>query len=202
MITTMEMSPTMVYEAVPCKSTNVFLAASVLNSSQFPFLPGQANVYLNNSFVAKSEIKAVSPNERFLCSLGVDAAVKVEYKPAHKYSGQVGILAKSSSTAHEQRIVIKNTKNEAILLTVKEHVPKSTDEKIKIKLLSPELDPQADSAVDSRKKGELPKLGAQMNAEHNLEWTINMEGNSETELLVKWSVDHPNGETIEYREDF
>uniref|UniRef100_F1KXK2 Protein F37C4.5 n=1 Tax=Ascaris suum TaxID=6253 RepID=F1KXK2_ASCSU len=201
-ITSMEMKPTMIHETVPAKNTNVFLIASVLNSSQFPLLPGQANVYLNNNFIAKSNIKAVSPNERFMCSLGVDPAVKVEYKPAHNFSEQIGLLTKSSSTAHEQRIIVKNTKNEKILITVKEHIPKSTDDKIKIKLFSPELDPKTASDVDSMKKGELPTPGARLNSSHNLEWTINLEPSSEIELLVKWTVEHPNGETVEYREVF
>uniref|UniRef100_A0A0M3I5L1 DUF4139 domain-containing protein n=1 Tax=Ascaris lumbricoides TaxID=6252 RepID=A0A0M3I5L1_ASCLU len=201
-VTSVEMKPTTIHETIPAKNTNVFLTASVLNSSQFILLPGQANVYLNNSFVAKSNIKAVSPNERFFTSLGVDGAVKVEYKPAHKFSEQVGLLSKCSSTVHEQRIVIKNTKNEKVLITVKEHVPKSTDEKIKIKLISPVLDQKMASSVDSMKKGELPTPGAQLNSAHNLEWTVALEPNSETELLVKWSVEHPNGETVEYVEQF
>ncbi|KHN86723.1 Protein F37C4.5 [Toxocara canis] len=200
-VTSMDMKPAMIHETVPSKNTNVFLTASVINSSQFPLLPGKANVYLNNSFVAKSNIKAASPNERFLCSLGVDPAVKVVYKPAHKFSEQVGLMTKSSSTSHEQRILIKNTKNEGILITVNEHIPKSTDEKIKIKLFSPELDPKMANAVDSMKKGELPSIGARLNSAHNLEWTVNLEPNKETELVVKWTVDHPNGETVEYREE-
>uniref|UniRef100_A0A915BS07 Protein F37C4.5 n=2 Tax=Parascaris univalens TaxID=6257 RepID=A0A915BS07_PARUN len=201
-VTSMEMKPTTIHETVPAKNTNVFLTASVLNPSQFILLPGQANVYLNNSFIAKSDIKGVSPNERFFSSLGVDAAVKVEYKPAHEFSEQVGLLSKSSSTVHEQRIVIKNTKNEQVLITVKEHVPKSTDEKIKIKLISPELDQKMANRVDSMKKGELPTPGARLNSAHNLEWTVALEPNSETELLVKWSVEYPNGESVEYVEQF
>lgn len=73
---------------------------------------------------------------------------------------------------------------------------------IKIKLISPVLDQKMASSVDSMKKGELPTPGAQLNSAHNLEWTVALEPNSETELLVKWSVEHPNGETVEYVEQF
>lgn len=45
---------------------------------------------------------------------------------------QVGTIAKWSSITHEQKIIIKNTKDERILLTVNEHVPKTNDEKIKV----------------------------------------------------------------------
>jgi hypothetical protein len=49
---------------------------------------------------------------------------------------QIGVLTKSSVTMNEQKIVIKNTKQEEpIILTFVEHVPKSTDEKIKVSFL-------------------------------------------------------------------
>ncbi|VDK58235.1 unnamed protein product [Anisakis simplex] len=201
-IATMEMKPTMIHETIPSKNTNVFLTASVLNSSQFPFLPGQANVYLNNSFVAKSHIKAVSPNERFVCSLGVDPGIKLEYKPLHKFSEQIGLLTKSASIVNEQRIVIKNTKKEKILLTLREHVPKSTDDKIKIKLFSPEIDQKVANSTAAPNKGELPPIGARLDSSHNLEWTMNIEPSTESEVVVKWTVEHPNGETVAYREEF
>uniref|UniRef100_A0A915BRY0 DUF4139 domain-containing protein n=1 Tax=Parascaris univalens TaxID=6257 RepID=A0A915BRY0_PARUN len=115
---------------------------------------------------------------------------------------QIGLLTKSSSTAHEQRIIVMNTKSENILITVKEHIPKSTDDKIKIKLFSPELGPKMAGDVDSMKKGELPTPGARLNSSHNLEWTVSLQPSSETELYIKWTVEHPVGETVEYREVF
>jgi hypothetical protein len=80
-------------------------------------------------------VKAVSPKEEFDCSLGADPAVRVEYKPAHKFHEQVGFVNKSSVETHEQRIEIKNTKaGEKIKIVVREQIPKSTDEKIKVRL--------------------------------------------------------------------
>ena len=80
-------------------------------------------------------MKAVSPKEEFDCSLGADPAVRVEYKPAHKFHEQVGFVNKTSVETHEQRIEIKNTKaGEKIKIVVREQIPKSTDEKIKVRL--------------------------------------------------------------------
>ncbi|VDN32461.1 unnamed protein product [Gongylonema pulchrum] len=128
----LELSPKMFYETVPSKSINVYLTASVINDSAKPFLAGQASVYFDNSFIAKTQLNSVFPGERFQCSLGVDPAVKVEYRPVHKYTEQSGLLTKTVSTMNEQKIIIKNTKSSSIMITVKEHVPKSTDEKIKV----------------------------------------------------------------------
>jgi hypothetical protein len=44
----------------------------------------------------------------------------------------LGLLNKSSSTTNEQKLIVKNTKRDGVLLTIHEHVPKSTDEKIKV----------------------------------------------------------------------
>ncbi|VDN30541.1 unnamed protein product [Gongylonema pulchrum] len=41
------------------------------------------------------------------------------------------LLARAISTIHEQKIVLKNLKPISILITVREHIPKTTDEKIK-----------------------------------------------------------------------
>lgn len=100
---------------------------------------------MNNSFVAKTTIKAISPGEGFTCSLGVDTSVKVECKPAQKFheevnrwlyrsiNEQVGLLAKWSMVVHEQHILVKNTKSsENVTVTLKEPIPRSSDEKIRV----------------------------------------------------------------------
>ncbi|GMR49050.1 hypothetical protein PMAYCL1PPCAC_19245, partial [Pristionchus mayeri] len=53
--------PQLVHESVPTKNSSAFLTASALNTSQLPLLPGLASVYLDGAFVAKTQIKAVSP---------------------------------------------------------------------------------------------------------------------------------------------
>ena len=81
--------------------------------------------------------------------------MKVQYKPVHKYQQQVraaaivggashlrhalaiqtGVLTKTTMAVNEQRVIVKNTKqDEPVVLTFVEHVPKSTDEKIKASL--------------------------------------------------------------------
>ncbi|VDN17094.1 unnamed protein product [Gongylonema pulchrum] len=197
----MDMSPKMFYELIPSKSTNVYLNASCANESKKPFLAGEAAIFFDNSFISKNHLKAVFPGERFQCSLGVDPAVKAEYKPVHKYTEQESfgtLLARAVSTIHEQKIVLKNLKPTSILITVREHIPKTTDEKIKISLLSPELDKK--SAGDQSSSTGEPTVGVRLDANHNLEWTLQLDANQEEELTVKWSMEHPTGQTVKFRE--
>jgi len=195
----------LVHETVPSKNSSAFLTASSTNTSQLAFLPGQASVYMNNSFVAKTFLKAISPGEEFSCSLGVDPSVKVEFKPPHKFHEQVGLLSKSSVIHQEQKFSIKNTKaSESVTITLKEQIPKSTDEKIRVRLLKPDLQQQPTGQGDNGESKPIltgPSLGARLNPSTNiLEWTVNIPPSKSTELIVKWTLEHPNGETIEYNE--
>ena len=74
----------------------------------------------------------MSPLEDFNCSLGVDPAVKVTYKPLNKYWEQSGLISKTVSTVYKQVTEIKNTRQEAVKLLMKDQLPLSTEEKIKV----------------------------------------------------------------------
>ncbi len=77
-------------------------------------------------------MKAVSPSEEFSCSLGVDPAVRVEYKPVRKKNEQSGVLTKTAITTVEQRIELKNTRSDQVNLRLLEQIPLSGDEKLKV----------------------------------------------------------------------
>ncbi|KAF8371329.1 hypothetical protein PRIPAC_77758, partial [Pristionchus pacificus] len=193
------LSPQLVHESVPTKNASAFLTASALNSSQLPLLAGQASVYLDGAFVAKTMIKSVSPGESFTASLGVDPAVKIEYKPAHKHHEQTGLINKWSSTVTEQKIIVKNTRGDAVLLTIREQIPRSTDEKIKVKVISPEVIEKV--TEDHQLNGDhTPKAGARLLPTNNLEWTVKLDKGKSQVLIVKYSVDHPSSEKLEFAE--
>ncbi|CAI4233158.1 unnamed protein product [Auanema sp. JU1783] len=195
-------NPQLIHESVPSKNSSVFLTASAINDSKFVFLAGEASVYLNNSFVAKTHLKNVSANERFSVSLGVDAAIKVEYRPAKKYHEQIGIINKSSANATEQVINVKNTRKDPILLTIKENLPRSTDEKIKIKLVSPTVTAHEEQLTSTNSIPVAPHEGCLLNSKNNLEWTVALAGGQIQDLLIKWTMDHPKEEKIVFREKY
>lgn len=184
-----ELKPSLQYETVPSKSAFAYLKAKVVNTSNYPFLPGPTSVFLDNNFVAKSSLKAVSPSEEFNCSLGVDPAVRVEYKPARKFHEETGLLTRSSVETHEQKIEIKNTKSDAITITVIEQMPLSGEEKIKITLIEPN--------ANRNEKG----FSFKTNKSNNLEFEIVVPKNETRVAMVKYSVEHPKGEQVEYKEE-
>ncbi|EGT46995.1 hypothetical protein CAEBREN_01317 [Caenorhabditis brenneri] len=197
------LTPKLVHETVPSKNASAFLTASAVNTSDLAFLSGDSSVYLNNAFVAKSHLKNVSPGERFSCSLGVDTAIRVEYKPAKKYHEEGGYITKHSANVTEQTISIKNTRSEQpVLLTIKHHVPRSTDEKIRVKLVAPSATPYDSEKGTNETENTEPAEGAKFNSSNNLEWTVKLAPNSSQDLVIKYVVEHPKDETVQYHEKF
>lgn len=96
---------------------------------------------MDGSFVAKSQVPDVSPQESFSCSLGVDPSVRITYHPQNKVSTQTGgglISNKMSVTNFQQRITIKNKRPTSIgRLVVQDRVPVSEDATIKVAVLKP-----------------------------------------------------------------
>ncbi|CAI5442137.1 unnamed protein product [Caenorhabditis angaria] len=196
------LNPQLVHQTVPSKNSSAFLTASAINTSDLAFLAGQASIYLDNAFIAKTYLKDVSPGGRFDCSLGVDTGIRIEYKPAKKYHQQAGFINKQSTNVTEQTIVIKNTRaNAPILITMKHHIPRSVDEKIKINLITPTATP-FNAGEESNNEVVLPSEGAKLNSLNNLEWTVKVAQNSSQTLLIKYTIDHPKDEKIEFQEKF
>ncbi|GMR49048.1 hypothetical protein PMAYCL1PPCAC_19243, partial [Pristionchus mayeri] len=194
------LEPQLVHETVPTKAASAFLTASAINTSPLPLLVGQASVYLDGAFVAKTQMKAVSPGERFTASLGVDPAVKIEYKPAHKHHEQTGIINKWSSLVTEQKIIVRNTRGDGVLLTIREQIPRSTDEKIKVRVISPEsMEKVTDEAHG---ENHTPKAGVRLLPSNNLEWTVKLEKGTNKTLIVKYAIDHPSNEKLHVAERF
>jgi len=123
------LKPEFEYETVPKKNTHAYIKAKVTNTSNYPLLAGPANVFLDNNFVAKvsflkcifkknlflsifvlkTQLKSYSPQEEFYCSLGVDPAIRIDYKPAKKFKAQTGLLSKQASVTYVQVNTMKKT---------------------------------------------------------------------------------------------
>ncbi|KAG8812303.1 hypothetical protein FRC19_003210 [Serendipita sp. 401] len=125
---------------VPKEQTSAFLQAQIKNTSTYMLLPGKTNVFLDDNFVSKSFIDQVSPSEIFHISLGVDSQVKVTYHPRTKKTRTQGGLLSSRNviTNYHQKVTVKNTRSAPIKkLVVRDQLPVSGDQRIKVALLEP-----------------------------------------------------------------
>ncbi|KAF5335630.1 hypothetical protein D9758_014804 [Tetrapyrgos nigripes] len=129
--------------SVPKLDKRVHLHAKIKNDSEYTFIAGPANIYVDGTFIAKAKMPAVNPQESFDFSLGLDPSIRVTYHPISKKNSQSGIIPftqKTTSIKYSQRITVLNTKTTPVdMLKIQDVIPTSDDEQITVKLLSPAL---------------------------------------------------------------
>ena len=54
-----DLAPDFQYQCVPKMSTFAYLTAKVKNTSQYAFLPGPSNIFLDNNFVSKVSLELI-----------------------------------------------------------------------------------------------------------------------------------------------
>ncbi|KAK1223181.1 hypothetical protein PQX77_013948 [Marasmius sp. AFHP31] len=139
-ITELKLDAFMTWFSIPKVDARVHLKAKVNNDSEFIFIPGDANIYVDGSFVSKSRVPLVSPLQHFDCALGVDPSVLITYHPVEKNTSTSGFYNKTTTHAYTQRLTIENTRtNDVPLLKIVEHIPVSNNSQITVKLLAPAL---------------------------------------------------------------
>jgi uncharacterized protein (TIGR02231 family) len=168
--------------ATPDTSGHVYLKATAVNTTeQYPFLAGPMNVFMNANFISKSDISDVSPQEKFSVFLGVDPGVRLDVKPVRRFKEkQTGIINKNNSESFRHIAVVRNTRKDKIKLTVISQIPTSGDDRIKVKLLRPDLKDPAVKFVDS-------KL---------LKWKLVVCPSQQEELAYHYNVEWPSGVNI------
>ncbi|KAF9783017.1 hypothetical protein BJ322DRAFT_1009242 [Thelephora terrestris] len=61
----------------PRKSPIAYLQCAVKNTSDYYLLPGTMSVFLDNSYVSKTEIPEIATGDTFNCTLGMDTSIRV-----------------------------------------------------------------------------------------------------------------------------
>ncbi|KAG8752112.1 hypothetical protein FRC12_012117 [Ceratobasidium sp. 428] len=200
---------------VPREKESVFLRCKVLNASEFTLLPGEASVFMDDNFVSKSRIEHVAPNDSFKTSLGTDSALRVTYpsvRTLNRTTNLSSFFANKDSrqwvVANSQRITVRNSRQGTVSsLRVFDHVPVSTDAKIKVDVLSPTglgLVVESEALDGSRNKNrawtsvqkgvKARWANLDVGGEGMVEWACEIQSNEELELELSWEVSAPTGQ--------
>lgn len=173
-ITTVKLAMTPQYHATPKLLPGAFLTANVVNTSDFPLLAGQMNVFVDDTFVAASTLRTVMPGEKFDLALGADEGLAVKRKLNNRFTEDTGLVTKGKRITYDITITVQNNKKTAEKIVVTDQIPVSRHEKIVVKLLAP----------DERE--------AKPDAEGTIKWTLDLPPGAKRDLPLKFSIEYPN----------
>jgi uncharacterized protein (TIGR02231 family) len=166
------------YLTVPKRQAAAFLTSKVVNTSDFSLLSGAMNVFLDGTFVATSGLRTVMAGEKFDLALGVDDGIAIKHKRVNKFTEDTGLTNSGKRITYEYLITVQNNKKTLERVIVADQVPLSRNEKVVVKLLSPDT------------KDVKPT------DEGTLKWTLDLKPGEKRELTVKFTVEHDNNVNV------
>jgi uncharacterized protein (TIGR02231 family) len=181
-ITTLPLPAELQYEAAPKLIEAAFLTAKATNASEFPFLAGPVNAFLDDTFVATSRLKNVMPGETFDLALGADEGIAVKRRLVNRFNENTGLTNSGRRVTYEILVTLTNNKRTAERIVFREAVPVSRHEKIVVRQLTP-TDREIGTAAAPRE--------VTREEDGRLAWRVELKPGEKREFPLKFSVEHP-----------
>jgi uncharacterized protein (TIGR02231 family) len=181
-ITDNRLAASLQLQSTPKLIEAAFLSAYASNTSDYPLLAGPMNTFFDDTFIATSNLKTVMPGEKFELALGVDDGINVKRRIVNRFTEDTGLTNKSRRVTYEIAVSLTNNKTTTERVVFKEPTPLSRDEKIVVKLLTPQ----------EKEVGSLatPKEVAR-EEDGKLVWRVNLKPGEKRDFSLKLSIEHP-----------
>jgi hypothetical protein len=156
--------------ATPVLTSYVYQEAKLSNSSDVVLLAGPAATFLGDRFVGRGSIPQATIGESFTVGLGIDESLRASRKLAEKSDRVQG---GNRIAEFDYELVLENFGDDATEVRVRDRLPKSEGETIKVTLV--ESDPKAKEA------GEKDGL---------LEWRVEVPAEGKKTVAYTMSIEH------------
>lgn len=164
------------YYAAPKLSSDAYLLADVTDWEKLNLQAGNANIIFENTYTGKSYIDPQSIRDTLSLSLGKDKKIIIKKEKLADFSSTKFIGSNKKQT-FTYTITIRNTKKEAIEVSLKDQYPLSTESDIETELLE--------------------SSNAEINKENGmLSWQLKLAPNETKVLKLSYSVKAPKNKLI------
>jgi Domain of unknown function (DUF4139)/N-terminal domain of unknown function (DUF4140)/TonB-dependent Receptor Plug Domain len=164
------------YYAVPKLDKDAYLLGEIADWEQLNLLPGQANIIFEGTYIGKSYIDPNSTQDTLNLTLGKDKRIVVKKEKLKDYSS-VKFLGSNKKQILTYEIMVKNNKNEAIQMLLKDQYPLSTNKEIEVELME--------------------SAGAANNTELGvLTWKLQLAPGEIKKVRVSYSVKYPKDKYV------
>jgi uncharacterized protein (TIGR02231 family) len=165
---------------VPRLSPAGFLEAKIHYGGETPLLPGPAQLFRDSDLAGQVMLPSTVPGESFDLGFGMDERVKATRKRRAQKTGSAGFLGMQGKRAYDWDIKISNFHEGEREIEVREQLPKSRQDGIKVSSL--ELDPKP-LEEDPQKPGLLT-------------WNLKLKKGEEKALHLRYEVKWPEDQRV------
>lgn len=159
------------YLGIPRADKDAFLVADATEWQQYSLLEGEASVYFENSFVGKTILDPTVVNDTLHFSLGRDNGIRIQRTQVSGRSTR-RLLATTQEQSLIWRITVKNSRKEAVSLTLRDQIPVSENSNITV-------------TTEELSDGQLNKTTG------IVEWQLQLQPNEQREFIVAYKVKFP-----------
>lgn len=171
-----EMPAVYKYYAVPKLDTDAYLLAEVTNWQSMNFLPGEANIIFEGTYIGKSFLDPANTNDTLNLTLGTDKRVVVKREKVTDFSS-VKFLGSNKSQTVTYDVTVRNSKTEPIQIILKDQYPISTQKDIEVQL-------------QEHSKGSVhEEIGV-------VTWTLTIPPGTQEKKRISYNVRYPKGKVI------
>lgn len=160
------------YLTIPKYSDAVFRRATVAYDQPGPLLAGSASLFVNDEYIGQTKIKFTVQGDELELLLGVEDRITVERKLARRDVDKK-LLRDQRQLRYGYTIELKNLLKTNAIVVVKDHVPVSRHEQIKVKLDTARPQPAEQTDLNV------------------LEWQLQLPSGESQTITYEYSVEHP-----------
>jgi uncharacterized protein (TIGR02231 family) len=172
-VTTINLPPILDYVVAPKLVEQAYRRATISNDSQHILLPGEVNIFHGPEFVGRANFEdAIAPGQEFEVHLGVDDRISVTRELVESRVDKK-FLGNNRRLLYGYKIEVENLRSDAEKITVRDQVPVSQHEGIKVR--AGRIEPQPKERTD---------LGL-------IEWELSLKPKEKRELHLAFTVEHP-----------
>ncbi len=159
------------YRGIPKIDKESFLVADATDWQKLNLLEGEANVYFDNSFVGKSILDPNVASDTLHFSLGRDQSIRVQRTKVGESSTR-RFFGSNQEQTMTWRITVKNTRQEAVGITVFDQTPiaRNSDISVTVEELS--------GGIHDDKTGIV-------------KWPLQLQPGEQRELILQYKVKYP-----------
>jgi uncharacterized protein (TIGR02231 family) len=172
-VASLKLKPDFTYISAPKVEPVCYRRAELKNDTAYSLLPGRLQLFDSDEYLGATEVEFVAPGQSFELALGADERLRVEREMVAREVDKAFVIGDRRRIRYAFEIEVQNLRDSRQTLVVRDQIPVSRDEQIKVKLDT--ADP---------KPAEVSELNV-------LEWKLALDPGAKRKLRFDFTVEHP-----------